>query len=114
MKIKLSKSQWENMGKKAGWKMADSYDAYKSIRKPMPPPSKIMDSETPPRQKNIIEDTPTLDDLKVEAEIICQNKGHQLQLWINNTNTCIRCDKTVTINLSDDSITGNAIKDQCI
>jgi len=115
MKIKLSKNQWDYIGSKAGWKMASSYDAYKSVRKPMPPPSKIMNSISPPRQKNVNVDvdSPTPEDLKIEAEIICQNKGHQLKLWENYTNICEKCNKIVTVNPLDNSITGTAIKDHC-
>ena len=40
MKIKISKGQWEETGRKAGW-----MDAYKSIRKPMPKPERIMEDE---------------------------------------------------------------------
>lgn len=43
MKIVISKAQWEEIGKKAGWdKESSQLDRMKEIRKPMPRPTEII------------------------------------------------------------------------
>ena len=101
MKIKISKSQWENMGKKAGW-----MDTYKSIRKQNPKPGYVINDDENPKHhriKNIggEEGIPNIEDLKHEAEIACELKGHSLSKWHGDnsqaTNICQKCQAEVQV-----------------
>ena len=101
--------------KKTNVKTADSFNTYKSIRKTMPPPSKIMDTLTVPRQKYVEIETTSFRELKNEALALCERYGHQMSEWNNNnTSTCSNCNKTVQINPHNDAITGPAVREECL
>jgi hypothetical protein len=138
MKIKISKSQWEKIGNETGWNMTikkeakkekikqnDSYNAYKSIRKPMPKPGYAMDDGLTNQHKikdiGGEEDMASLDELKNEAAIACELKGHTLGNWKDfgyiATNVCQYCNKQIIINTrpkpNEMDISGEAIITNC-
>ena len=103
MKIKLSKSQWEEMGRKAGW-----MDAYKSVRKPALPTSRVMDDGNTKKELKDIGgdmDIPTIEELENEAKVACEIRGHQLGEWEvfsrggrnYANNKCMTCGKEVQV-----------------
>jgi len=112
MKIKLSKNQWEYIGKMAGWddqkrnRKWDQFDTMKSVRKPMPPPGKIMDDSRADDSYDPYSDRPSLSELKNEAEASCQWRGHNLGKWEDfrgksrniSHNKCQICGKEVQVN----------------
>lgn len=85
-------------------------EIYKTVRKPTPKPSRIMDdgegegySKRP--EVNMSEDMPTLEDLKAEAMVLCESKGHHLGEWKDfsmgsknySSNICSLCYRDVII-----------------
>lgn len=87
-------------------KKYDQHDTFKSIRKPMPPPSYAMDDGDNKRSKQVVdfqsEDSITsIDDLMHEATVACELRGHKLDKWdvFENEamNKCILCGKDVQV-----------------
>ena len=93
------------------YKLSGQMDIYNTIRKKMPPQTKVMDSgNTKPNMRNIGGDfdteLPDLDTLKDEAIVATDLKGHTLGNWEDSTlggqrisvNHCLVCDKAVMVN----------------
>lgn len=105
----------------------DSFNIYKSVRKQMPKPGFVMDDGLSPHHKLKDiggygeEEMVTLDDLKNEASIACELKGHTLGKWNDSgnisTNHCLACDKPIVVNTrpkpNEIDIDGEAIISDC-
>ena len=85
------------------YKISGWYDAYKTIRKPMPRPGYFEEDKRP--DSTFEEDEVSIEDLKKEAEIICEGRGHILNEWIDakrgtgyiSTSSCKKCNKRITV-----------------
>jgi len=98
--IKLSNNKPNTMNNK-------QYNAIKSIRKPMPPPSHAHqdNNELYDKRSTIPSnpDLPTFSELIHDANTIAELKGHKLSQWkhlspTSMTNHCSLCNKSITIN----------------
>ena len=84
--------------KSNGW-----YDAYKSVRKQMPPPGKIEGDSREEYEEE--EGEVSLEDLKNDAEVICDGRGHILGEWLDKSrgssyisdNRCINCSRDIRV-----------------
>lgn len=110
-------------------KVAGQMDTYNSIRKPMAPHDSFMDDGRgkSKRIKDIGSDMDVVDieQLKNEANISCEIKGHQLGEWNDfskgNRNlsysTCINCGKEVQVidkpQAEERDMSGDALLTQC-
>jgi len=86
------------------YKISGWYDVYKSIRKPMPRPGYVEEDKRPSAPP-IEEEDASIEDLKIEANIVCEGKGHELGEWADakrgrqnvSTSTCKKCNKSITV-----------------
>jgi len=89
-------------------KTALNYDIYKSIRKDMPPPEKVIDDGKDYKRQNAINpdiDRPDINDLINEAEVAAEYRGHKLGKWESfmrgnrscANNKCQTCGKEVQV-----------------
>ena len=112
------------------YRISGQMDIYNTIRKKMPPPSKVMDDgRNKSRMKDmggdLDTDIPDLEVLKNEAKVATEIKGHTLGNWEDSitdnqnisVNHCVFCDKAVIINdrpkPNQIDIGGEAILEQC-
>jgi hypothetical protein len=108
----------KELNKISGW-----YDAYKSVRKPMPPAGSVMKDKRP--EAPFEEDELSIEDLKNEAQIVCEGRGHLLKDWADtkrgkwtiSVSICEKCNKSVTViehpTVNERDIMGEAFLNDC-
>lgn len=109
-------------------KLPSQMDVYKTVRKPISPPTKIMDDGMGKhkRMKDFggEDDSATLEDLVKEAHEVTRIKGHLLGNWDVTNNhglrsaiaSCITCGKAIFVNeapRSNEEMSGNAMFEEC-
>jgi len=118
MKISISRSQWESMGRQAGWMKEsgrDFIDNYKTVRQPGVRPSQAHDDKRPigPIEEEIAD----LETLKNEANEIALARGHMLGEWQGNSNDCVKCGRRVLVTENpkpnEIDIVGDAVSVNC-